>query len=283
LSPGGHDPPDPVRSAFVMAVQLMEAGRASLLLRQDAEPYLTMAAAVGIETRLVESIRVPDGIGIAGIAAQKGITLLGRCRNSETFVVAPIVTHEGVEGVLNLTHRLGGRPFTGTDLTSSSFLAEHIAHLLEYRREALVDPVSGLPNRRGFEDALRRELARSSRSGSRFSVVYIDVDGLKQVNDGPGGHAAGDQLLRRLGDALREAPRQYDYAARIGGDEFAAILSDPKEDEQKILRRIFARAEGYSFSVGVSRFPEDARTAHDLLDVADRRMFEDKRRKRREL
>ena len=98
--------PDPVNSAFVMTVQLMQAGRASLLLRRNGEPILTIAASVGITPSLVPSIEVPVGQGIAGIVAERGMVLLGSVAD-QTFVSMPVVTERGVEGVLNLTERFG--------------------------------------------------------------------------------------------------------------------------------------------------------------------------------
>ena len=274
------DPADPVRSAFVMAVQIMEAGRASLLLRQGKEPVLTIVAAVGIKPSLVESIRVENGRGIAGVVAERGMSLLGRSPTNETFVSAPIITSQGIEGVLNLTERFGGKQYHGADLTAAGFVTRHIATLLEYRRDALVDPVSGLPNRRAFEATLERELARAARAGRHFSVVFLDVDGLKQINDTLG-HAAGDALLQNVGRALQHAIRQYDFAARIGGDEFALLLADTPEGETSLIRRIAARAGAagarWSLSIGIAHYPGDGRTASELLAAADQRMYEYKR------
>ena len=288
-SDGGHGDGDPVRSAFVMAVQLLEAGRASLLLRQDADPYLTMAAAVGIKPSLVETIQVRYGSGIAGIVAERGFALLGRSLSDETFLSAPIVTRHGVEGVLNLTNRLGNRQFSGRDLASTGFVAAHIANLLEFRREAAVDVVTRLPNRKAFEEALDRELARGARTGAPFSLVFIDLDKLKAVNDREG-HTRGDELLRSVATILKEETRQYDYAARYAGDEFVVLLSsDPakrpgeaREAEASFGRRLLARCARarppISISAGVARFPDDGRTALDLIQIADKRMYEYKRR-----
>jgi diguanylate cyclase (GGDEF)-like protein len=274
--------PDPIHSAFVMAVRVMEVGRASLLLRKRTEAVLTIAAAVGIKPALLDSIRVPYGEGLAGIVAEKGMGLLGRSANNDTFVIAPVITPQGVEGVLCLTDRLGGRPFTGRDLASATFMAAHIADLLEYRRLAMMDFVTGLPNRRAFEDALERELARSARNPRPFSVVFLDVDGLKAINDRHG-HAAGDDLLRTVARGLQHATRQYDFAARIGGDEFGVLLADAKEGERSLSHRISrtgALRREYSLSTGTARYPDDGRTARQLLEAANKRMYADKRQGR---
>lgn len=277
---------DPIRSAFVMAVRLMEAGRASLLLRREGEPVLTIAAAVGIAPSLVPTIEVEVGRGIAGVVAEKGTTLLGHVRD-ETFVSTPIVTGLGIEGVLNLTERLGRRPFTSGDLASSSALAGHIGQLLDYRRLSLVSIVSGLPNRRAFEEALQRELARSERTKGRFSLVFLDVDGLKQTND-RFGHSAGDRLIRQVGEALKGLIRQYDFAAHWGGDEFALLLADTRDGEASVASRIsdvssivLGPAEGqYSLSFGIAHHPADGTSVSQLMEVADARMYEYKWSKR---
>jgi diguanylate cyclase (GGDEF)-like protein len=280
-SPGEPvEPPDPINSAFVMAVRVMEVGRASLLLRHNSEHVLSMAAAVGIKPDLVGSIRVPYGQGMAGIVAEKGVSLLGRSPSNETFVIAPVITRNGVEGVLSMTERFGGRQLTGNDLSSSTFMAGHIADLLEYRRLAMIDFVTGLPNRRAFEDALERELARSTRAPRPFSVVYLDLDGLKAVNDRYG-HEAGDELLRTVARALQHATRQYDFPARLAGDEFGVLLADTAEGQSSLARRIVSRIGAlrheYSISIGIARYPDDGRTRQELMDVADRRMYEYKR------
>lgn len=261
----------------------MEAGRASLLLRRNVEPVLTIVAAVGIPPAIVPSIRVPMGSGIAGIVAERGMTLLGHVAD-QTFVSTPIITQTGIEGVLNITDRLGGKPYTGRDLASSTAVAGHIANLLEYRRDSLVDVVSDLPNRRAFEEALERELARSARTKGHFSVGFLDVDGLKSVND-QYGHAAGDDLIRSVGHALQRAIRQYDFAARWGGDEFALLLADTADGEGSVVRRITAvktstpgvGPEDYSLSIGIAHYPADGTTSEELLAVADNRMYEYKR------
>ena len=144
--------------------------------------------------------------------------------------------------------------------------------------------VSGLPNRRAFEEMLDRELARSERTSGSFAVVLLDVDGLKQVND-RFGHAAGDALIRGVGHALQSAIRPYDFAARYGGDEFALILADTHDSEKRIATRISQASSavsgpngsGYSMSIGLARFPADGKTAESLLATADARMYEYKK------
>jgi diguanylate cyclase (GGDEF)-like protein len=249
---------------------------------------MTMQASVGIAPSLIETIQVPLGAGIAGLVAERGISLLGRSLSNETFVCAPVVTRQGIEGVLNLTNRLGGKQYGAGDLTSTGIVATHIGHLIDFRREANVDVLTRLANRRAFEETLDRELARGLRTNTQFSLVFIDTDELKVTND-QFGHAKGDELLRNLANIVQEEIRQYDFAARFAGDEFVALLAtdsnkgvqESREAEASFGRRLLTRCARHkpsiSISMGVSRFPEDGRTAADLLRVADERMYEYKR------
>lgn len=123
---------------------------------------------------------------------------------------------------------------------------------------ARTDPLTGLFNRLGFEELASRELLRARRNGSAITLVSFDLDGFKQVNDARG-HAAGDTLLRSVGDAIRAAVREIDVAARLGGDEFAVLLPDnraePPERAVERVRKVIADALqrgqwGVTLSVG---------------------------------
>jgi len=106
-------------------------------------------------------------------------------------------------------------------------LRREVARLQVYRAMAYRDPLTGLWNRRYFEDRLREELSRSRRAGPerRFSVMVVDVDDFKRVND-LHGHAAGDAVLKEVGEFLIAHLRNHDVACRTGGDEFAVLLPD---------------------------------------------------------
>jgi diguanylate cyclase (GGDEF)-like protein len=286
LSNGKDTSPSPINSAFTTGVQLLRAGRASLLLRHSTEPVLIIAAAVGLDSTLMSTIRVPVGEGIAGLVVERGIALFG-VKGEQTFMSAPVSTERGIEGALNLTDCLSGRQYSADDLVSATAMARHIGHLIQYSRHAAHDLVSGLPNRRAFEEILEREIALSRRTGSAFAVVFIDIDNLKYIND-TFGHAKGDEVIKSVGAALQRILRPYDFAGRHGGDEFSLLLSGSGESDGGITTRILEAISvmsdslqiPVSASVGVARCPADGIDASQLISAADARMYANKRSKR---
>lgn len=170
-----------------------------------------------------------------------------------------------------------------------------VVHCLHAQLEALAvtDPLTGLLNRRGFHQALANALSRTERQGRRMAVLYLDLDGFKRINDSLG-HEAGDQLLRQVGEQLRTSLRPYDVLARIGGDEFTALLDDldHPEDAARVAEKLMEQlvvprnVEGLDFtvgaSVGIACFPECGRTVEGLLRAADMAMYEAKREGRQQ-
>ena len=148
---------------------------------------------------------------------------------------------------------------------------------LEYL--ALTDPLTDLPNRRAFFEELLRRLWICSRSGTHLTLVLIDIDDFKTVNDTLG-HAAGDDLLKSVAATLTGAMRAGDIVSRIGGDEFAVFASDDEERQSRATAESIVRALDRPFvlqgrsvpvtaSIGYSRFPEDAQDVPGLLSNAD--------------
>jgi diguanylate cyclase (GGDEF)-like protein len=151
---------------------------------------------------------------------------------------------------------------------------------------ASTDYLTGLPNSRALFERLDDELARCRRSGGSLAVLVCDLDGFKQVNDRCG-HLAGNQVLRAVARVLESNCREYDFVARIGGDEFVMVLPGLparalKLKREKLLRAVEDAAEaacpgcGVTMSLGQARFNEDGKDAEALLAVADSRMYRDK-------
>ena len=150
-------------------------------------------------------------------------------------------------------------------------------HLARYGADH--DPLTNIANRRHFDAALRTAAARSSRYGWAFTLVLIDLDGSKAVNDRVG-HVGGDDLLRSFGCALRRSVRSGDTAARIGGDEFAIILCNAEGTEvlafTERLRSLLVSAPDLDFTFGTATSPRDSTDPAELYRIADARLYEKK-------
>ena len=161
----------------------------------------------------------------------------------------------------------------------------------ELRHLATVDELTRLANRRGFFALGEHQLLVAARTRVAVALLFVDVDGLKNVNDRLG-HSAGDQLLKEAADVIRETIRVSDLAGRIGGDEFCVLLmGDPDLDPQRAVQRLRQTVDAHnaragrefrvSLSIGLSALPPGRSvTLEELIDAADEGMYEDKRGKR---
>ena len=179
-----------------------------------------------------------------------------------------------------------------TDPTDLDLLLARTRTLLEFKayldvceEAAFTDHLTGLANRRRFERQLEREVARMERYGHPFSLLMIDIDSFKDLNDSFG-HDAGDEAIRRLSKVLREGTRGIDLAARIGGEEFAVLLVETsKEGGFEVAERLrsaikvleIPEARHITASFGVAECPTDAQTAAGVLKAADVALYEAKR------
>ncbi|HVR13070.1 MAG TPA: diguanylate cyclase, partial [Gaiellaceae bacterium] len=178
-------------------------------------------------------------------------------------------------------------------LVLCSFVAAAVGVFLNLRletahSEALRDPLTGLPNRTLLDDRIEQAFARSRRSGEPFTLIAIDLDGFKEVND-VRGHRAGDTVLKTLARRFEAVVREADTVARVGGDEFVVLSIGTGGDERATalvgrlrhaLRRPF-RVDGAAVeidgSVGWAVYPDDGTTGEALLSVADGQMYATKR------
>src|SRR5678815_5010784 len=179
-----------------------------------------------------------------------------------------------------------------TDPTDLELLLARTRTLLEFKayldvceEAAFTDHLTGLANRRRFERQLEREVGRTMRFDHPFSLLMIDIDNFKNLNDSFG-HDAGDDAIRRISRVLRGETRGIDLAARIGGEEFAVLLVETgKEAGIEVAERLrvairaleLPRAGHITASFGVAECPGDAQTAADILKAADVAIYEAKR------
>jgi diguanylate cyclase (GGDEF)-like protein/putative nucleotidyltransferase with HDIG domain len=262
----------------------------------------------GDNYRLFSSLRIPLGQGLSGWVAQNRKPIVNGNPSVEpgylndptkfsTLSSALAVPLEGVAGIIGvLALYRGERDAFTTDhlrilLAVSSKMALSIENALKYQQaesSATTDYLTGLPNARSLFLELDRELARCKRDQSSLIVMVSDLDGFKQVND-RFGHLEGNRVLRLYAQALKESCREYDYVARMGGDEFVvvapglAVDAAAKKGEQM---RALAKQAGFeicaedilSLSVGQAVYPDDGTDAEQLLAQADRRMYIEKQK-----
>ncbi|WP_213662747.1 two-component system response regulator [Stutzerimonas stutzeri] len=164
---------------------------------------------------------------------------------------------------------------------------------VQLETQAVTDSLTGLLNRRGFHQALESALARVDRNGKRMAILYIDLDGFKRINDSLG-HDAGDEILCKVARLLETCMRPYDIIARMGGDEFTALLDslDQPEDAARVAEKLIElisvrhRVDGTEVtlgaSIGIAHFPDSGQSVDELLRSADMAMYEAKRAGRRQ-
>ena len=153
----------------------------------------------------------------------------------------------------------------------------------EIRYQASHDALTSLANYREFIDKLESEVRRTERNLRQFTLLLLDLDDLKGINDRLG-HLAGNRALRRLATVLKEQCRGTDLAARYGGDEFAVVLIDSDlHMAEQVAHRIEARLQNdaenpvLGVSIGIGVYPDDGRNAQDLLEKTDRQMYAHKK------
>jgi len=266
---------------------------------------------IGEDHVLFSSLEIPMGQGLSGWVADNRKPVLngnpsvepGYLNDSKKFsklnsaVAVPLEDCSGVIGVLAL-YRSDRNAFTRDQLrilqAVTSKLAVAIRNSLMYRQAAATattDYLTGLPNTRSLFMHLDAELSRCHRSGEPLTVLVCDLDGFKEVND-RFGHLTGNRLLARTATALKDCCREYDYVARMGGDEFVVVLPGMDENACKVrLHQLEQAVEQasvevcgerlVSLSIGKAHFRQHGGTVEDLLAEADRQMYGNKQHRKR--
>ncbi len=260
----------------------------------------------GDNFRLFASLRIPIGQGLSGWVAQNLKPILNGNPSVEpgylndplkysTLTSALAVPLEGVQGVVGVVALYHAeKDFFNSDhlrilLAVSSKMALAIENALKFQQaenSAVTDFLTGLPNARSLFLQLDRELARCKRDNQSLTVMVSDMDGFKQIND-RFGHLEGNRVLRLFAHSLKETSREYDYVARMGGDEFVVVApgltAEAATRKAEQMRELAQRAgrevcneDILSLSVGKAVYPEDGLDAEKLLSEADRRMYQQK-------
>ena len=203
-------------------------------------------------------------------------------------LLCPIKSRGRIIGILALGGKRSGGLYSHEDIELVRSIAGQASIIIENAQlytqatiKANTDGLTGLYNHRHFHESLEKEIARSSRFGTMFSVIMLDIDLFKAYND-IYGHLAGDQLLRRMGELIRSSIRNMDVAFRYGGEEFTVILPEARLDNAyKVAERVRKAVESkasskpipVTVSLGVASWPSDGITREEIIGCADAALY----------
>ena len=279
----------------------------SLLMVDEPKDELYFAIAVGDAAEALKTVRLKMGEGIAGWVARHGEPLIvPDVYNDPRFakridemtkwktrsiVCMPLKSRQRVLGAIQLIN-VGLSEMDESEIFFLNALCDYAAIAIENARAVekiqeltITDDCTGLYNARHLYKTLEAEVYRSARFNYEFTVLFIDLDRFKQVND-THGHLVGSKLLAEVGYAIKAHLRLIDYAFRYGGDEFVILLPQTgKESATVVARRLldffrttnFLKDESLNLNIrasfGLATYPDDAKSAHEIIRQADEMMY----------
>lgn len=292
----------------------LHCDRIVLLLYHPGSESLEVTKTTGLDSATVKGMSFKLGQGISGLVAasmqpiyspdlatdDRNLSYKGRWVSTGCLLSMPMVLHNRLIGVLNIHHQQTDA-FTPVAQQMAQAIADQAAISIENARLyektrtlSATDDLTGLANRRQFQDFLQREWAQSRRYHNNFSLLMIDIDKFKDYNDSHG-HLKGDIALKKVAALLLQNTRGIDLVARFGGEEFILLL--PKADKEGSLAvakklcqciadeyftgmEISQPQKKLTVSIGTSTFPTDSTDIYDLLNLADEALYHAKRRGR---
>jgi diguanylate cyclase (GGDEF)-like protein len=280
----------------------------SLLLMDSDKQELYFQIATGAGAEALKDVRIKVGQGLAGWVAQSGqaVVVPDTSKDSRFFgqvdektkvatrsiVAVPVRFRDQCLGVIELINCIGPEGFSQRELALLEALADYAAIAIENARHVqriheltITDDCTSLYNARHLNFMLDTEIYRSHRYAFEFSLIFIDLDHFKNVND-THGHLVGSKLLAEIGEAVKQHCRLIDLAFRYGGDEFVILLPQTsKENALGVAHRLHKLIRSTEWlkdagmkvhvtaSVGVASYPSDSRTKAELLHLADEAMY----------
>jgi len=307
LASHATDLDETLEAMLEIAGEVIPEGQTAILLLDEESRTLRVKAAAGY-VKGVKDLSIPLGSGVTGRCAASGEIIVVEDVTQEpdagyiegvpgarSEIAIPLVVDQRVIGVLNAEST---RPQAYEQLhrRTLSVLARQAAIVLrsaqlqsEMRRLSITDPLTGLFNRRYFSHQLERVVGQASRYGGPFAVMSIDLDRFKLIND-RFGHHIGDRALEIVADTLREALRESDLMARLGGEEFAAILVHADDNtaasvaervrsglEEAVIEVESGERIRLTASIGIAVYPDAGSDPETLLRNADRALYRAKR------
>ncbi len=279
----------------------------SLLLVDPRTKELIFQVAVGEVADKLQGLRITSDEGITGWIYNTGQAVviedvskdsrfsdrIDKLTNftTQSIIGVPLKSGDKVLGIVELINKLNGEPFTSFDLKILSTIADFTAIAIErafyvraVERLSRKDHLTNVLNRRSFDYIMQNETERCKRHGSPLSILLIDIDAFKQIND-THGHLVGDEVLKVTAELLKQNIRKIDYAARYGGDEFAVIMpSTGGPEAEQVKNRILSAVENYKrkdiprFSVSVGLQTAGSDGVVDILHKTDRELYREKGR-----
>src|SRR5687768_8740058 len=286
---------------------------AALFLYDETSETLRCRFATGTDAEIIQQVAVHTGEGLTGWVARNRRALVNArpsadleaaglrnlSTNLQSALVCPLLFNDRFIGTLSVYHvdaafyRDDHRRLLDRVCEQAAAVINNSMLFEQTQEDSLTDPLTGLPNTRFLFMHLTRELARAERLKSEVSLMVMDLDNFKDINDSHG-HHVGDRALCEVARVLRAAIRPYDICVRYAGDEFIVVLSGcgADEAEQKRLELqqgvdavYFEARPGkrlqLGISVGTAVFPQDGESYETLLATADNRMYQDKAARKR--
>jgi diguanylate cyclase (GGDEF)-like protein/putative nucleotidyltransferase with HDIG domain len=285
---------------------------AALFLFDEESETLRCRFATGVDAEVIQQITVSNGEGLTGWVARNRRPLvnarpsadieaagLNATTSLQSALVCPLLFNDHFIGTLSVYHNEPGfyrddhRRLLDRVSEQAGAVIKNSILFEQTQTDSLTDPLTGLPNTRYLFMQLTRELARAERLQSEISLMVMDLDNFKEINDNHG-HHVGDRALCEIARVLRTTIRPYDICVRYAGDEFIVVMSGCGAEEaeekrvelQRTIDAVFFEARpgkrlGLGVSVGTAVFPHDGDSYEVLLATADSRMYQNKAERKR--